>query len=180
MLTFSDLVLLLLAFVAIGVLMDRAHGPNVLTTELRASAPPPVAPARREPFTLVEEVAPASNPVPAGTNAHLRALADRLETRLAAAAIPARHSVMVGMTSIIIEIGAIDAASRSASILPSIVPIIEPRPSFDAFSRHDRALASTARLAHELIAGDPLFAVRAVTARVGGAPTARIEIRRAG
>lgn len=181
MLTFSDLVLLLLAFGAIGILMERSPGPYAVTDRLHASAPAPATP-----FALVEETPPATAAAPTVAAAQLRALASRLETRIAAEGIPGLRPVVLSATGITIEVGASTAAPHTLPILPRVVPasvtVVEVGhpTSLGASSTHDRALARTARLAHELIAGDPLLAVRAVTAREGDTAPSRVEIRHAG
>jgi len=194
MLTFSDLVLLLLAFVAIGILMERSHGPHMIADRLQARTPAPAEAPPEEVFALVEETDPGVEPVPEqapaqradpepiGASKHLRELAGRLETRIAAEGIPGVRPVVLGPMGITIEIGASVAAPHVLPTRPKVVPdtvTIVARRQRPGSSR-DRALARTTRLAYELIAGDPLLAVRAVSARDSEARPARVEIRHAG
>ncbi len=198
MLTFSDLVLLLLAFVAIGILMERAHGPHVITDRLQARVPEAVEAPPEQVFALVEETPgqidpgpdratpPQVDPESTVANEHLRELAGRLETRIAAEGIPGVRPVVLSAMGITIEVGATAPARpiipTLPAALPRTVPIVDRHhgPDLGGPSLRERALARTTRLAYEMIAGDPLLAVRAVRARDGEARPARVEIRHAG
>ena len=198
MLTFSDLVLLLLAFVAIGILMERPNGSYVIADRLQASTPAPARAASEGLFALVEEMpgqvvpgpedaAPRQRaPESTTATARLRDLAGRLETRIAAEGIPGIRPVVLSAMGITIEVGATTGLPNTLPtwprVLPETITIIERGhgPDLGGTSPRDRALARATRLAHEVIAGDPLLAVRAVSARHDETRLARVEIRHAG
>jgi hypothetical protein len=209
MLTFSDLVLLLLAFVAIGIMMERAEGPHRIARHLRVAPVAPAAPA--EPFVLVTETDVTEAPPPSthlypappparaelsdADAARLRILARRLETRLAAEGVAGLRPAVVERAAVVIEVAGDDATGRGTALaqtlaelrpqlLPPAVTVVAREQAAAALpSESHRALARATRVAHELVDGDPLLAVHVTTGPATDetrAAATRVEVRLVG
>ena len=183
LLTFSDLVLLLLSFVAIGILMERAGG---APTPLESVTLHPARPATDAAATVVAD-APArrTHPLPAAPalpqggaapalaarrddDPRLRTLAARLESRLAAEGLAGLSPVVVEDAAVVVRIAEAAGAAAPALAPPRVVPELVPALARAARlvdttlgSDAERALARVAHVAHEVARDDPTLVVAA-------------------
>jgi hypothetical protein len=163
LITFSDLVLLLLSFVAVGMLAGRGNGPggafHPTARVERVASRPAIAPA---PPVAAPAVATVAVPEPPVVTAHaprrLRALARRLESRLAAESLVGLAPVIVRDGEIVVTVARMSDPLADVALQPLVEPIARVAASLPTLALGadtlDLTLARTTRIAHELTADD--------------------------